>query len=99
LPPIEAIYSADNIETILSQTEQKLQGSKSIPERIVLFYDSHVRPICKGKLNKRSSFGRTLQLVQDSSGVILHYEVRRAHKATHRYSHPQNSFAAIWLCA
>jgi IS5 family transposase len=66
-------------ETILSQTEQKLQGRKSIPERIVSFYDSHVRPIRKGKLNKAVEFGRTLQLVQDSSGVILHYEVRRGH--------------------
>jgi IS5 family transposase len=66
-------------ETILSQTEQKLQGSKSIPERIVSFYDSQVRPIRKGKLNKAVEFGRTLQLVQDSSGVILHYEVRRGH--------------------
>lgn len=61
--------------TILSQTEQKLQGQKSIPERIVSFYDSEVRPIRKGKLNKALEFGRTLQLVQDSSGVILHYEV------------------------
>ena len=63
--------------TILSQTEQKLQGTKSIPERIVSFYDSEVRPIRKGKLNKAVEFGRTLQLVQDSSGVIIHYEVHR----------------------
>jgi IS5 family transposase len=66
-------------EMILSQTEQKLQGSKSIAERIVSFYDSEVRPIRKGKLNKAVEFGRTLQLMQDSSGVILHYEVRRGH--------------------
>lgn len=63
--------------TILSQTEQKLQGTKSIPERIVSFYDSEVRPIRKGKLNKAVEFGRTLQLVQDSSGVIVHYEVHK----------------------
>ena len=63
--------------TILSQTEQKLQGTKSIPERIVSFYDSEVRPIRKGKLNKAVEFGRTLQLVQDNSGVIVHYEVHR----------------------
>src|SRR5262245_34358704 len=30
-------------ETILSQTEQKLQGNKSIPERIVSFHDPEVR--------------------------------------------------------
>jgi IS5 family transposase len=64
-------------QTILSQTEQKLQGIKSIPERIVSFHDPEVRPIRKGKLNKAVEFGRTLQLVQDSSGVILHYEVHR----------------------
>jgi hypothetical protein len=66
-------------QTILNQTEQKLQGQKSIPERIVSFYDSEAPPIRKGKLNKAVEFGRTLQLVQDSSGVILHYEVHRGH--------------------
>jgi transposase, IS5 family len=64
-------------QIILSQTEQKLQGMKSIPERIVSFHDSEARPIRKGKLNKAVEFGRTLQLVQDSSGVIVHYEVHR----------------------
>lgn len=64
-------------QTIVSQTEQKLQGVKSIPERIVSFHDREARPIRKGKLNKTVEFGRTLQLVQDSSGVILHYEVHR----------------------
>lgn len=64
-------------QTILSQTEQKLQGDKSIPERIVSFHDSEARPIRKGKLNKAVEFGRTLQLIQDSSGVIVHYEVHR----------------------
>lgn len=62
-------------QTILNQSEQKLQGIKSIPERIVSFHDPQARPIRKGKLNKAVEFGRTLQLVQDSSGVILHYEI------------------------
>lgn len=62
-------------ERVLSQTAQKLQGKKSIPERIVSFHDAEARAICKGKLNKPVEFGRTLQLVQDSSGVIVHYEV------------------------
>ncbi len=62
-------------ERVLSQTEQKLQGKKSIPQRIVSFHDAGARAICKGKLNRPVEFGRTLQLVQDSSGVIVHYEV------------------------
>jgi len=64
-------------QKILQQTEQKLGGEKSIAERIVSFYDPRARPIRKGKLHKAVEFGRTLQLVQDSSGVILHYEVHQ----------------------
>jgi transposase, IS5 family len=64
-------------QTIVTQTEQKLQGHKSISERIVSFHDAQARPIRKGKLNKAVEFGRTLQLVQDSSGVIVHYEIHR----------------------
>ena len=67
----------DLAQTIVSQTQQKLQGKKSIAERIVSFHDPQARPIRKGKLTKAVEFGRTLQLIQDSSGVILHYEVRK----------------------
>jgi IS5 family transposase len=62
-------------QTIVYQTEQKLQGIKSISHRIVSFHDPQARPIRKGKLNKAVEFGRTLQLVQDRSGIIVHYEV------------------------
>ena len=67
----------DLAQRIVSQTEQKLQGNKSISERIVSFHDPEARPIRKGKLTKAVEFGRTLQLIQDGSGVILHYEVRK----------------------
>jgi IS5 family transposase len=72
----------ERAQIIVNQTDQKLQGQKSIPQRIVSFHDSDVRPIRKGKLNKAVEFGRTLQLVQDSSGVIVHYEVHRGNPAT-----------------
>lgn len=63
-------------EQILEQTEKKLSDSKAtIPERIVSFHDPEVRPIRKGKLGKPTEFGRTLQLVQDESGVILDYQI------------------------
>ena len=63
-------------EEILAQTEQKLNGVASIPERIVSLHDPEARPIRKGKLKKPNEFGRTLQLVQDSSGVILDDELQ-----------------------
>lgn len=62
-------------QKILDQTCQKLHGVKSIPDRIVSFYDAECRAIVKGKLNKPVEFGRTLQLAQDSSGVILNYKI------------------------
>jgi transposase, IS5 family len=61
-------------EKLVEQTQDKLAG-KPIPERIVSFFDPHARAIVKGKLDKPVEFGRTLQLVQDDSGVILHYEI------------------------
>lgn len=63
-------------EQILEQTNQKLDGVQSIPERIVSFYDPEARPICRGKPGKRTEFGRTMQLVQDQSGLILNYEIQ-----------------------
>ena len=61
---------------LIQQTQDKLAG-KPIPERIVSFFDPHARAIVKGKLDKPVEFGRTLQLVQDDSGVIVHYEIHR----------------------
>lgn len=62
-------------EQVVEQTEQKLSGAESIPERIVSFYDPEARPICKGKLAKPTEFGRTMQLVQDASGLLLDYRI------------------------
>ena len=64
-------------EELLEQTEKKLAGQRSIPERIVSFFDPHARAIVKGKLDKPVEFGRTMELVQDDSGVIVHYEVHQ----------------------
>jgi transposase, IS5 family len=64
-------------EKLVKQTQDKLAGKRSIPERIVSFFDPHARAIVKGKLDKPVEFGRTLQLVQDDSGVIIHYEIQR----------------------
>jgi transposase, IS5 family len=63
---------------LLAQTQDKLAGRR-IPERIVSLFDPEARAIVKGKLDKPVEFGRTLQLVQDHSGVILHYEIKRGH--------------------
>jgi IS5 family transposase len=62
---------------ILQQTEQKLGGRTSIPHRIVSFHDPEAAVIRKGKLGKPNEFGRTLQIVQDDSGIILDMELHQ----------------------
>ena len=64
-------------EKLVGQTQDKLAGKRTIPERIVSLFDPEARAIVKGKLDKPVEFGRTLQLVQDDSGVIVHYEIHR----------------------
>jgi IS5 family transposase len=64
-------------EKLVQQTQDKLTGQRTISERIVSFFDPEARAIVKGKLDKPVEFGRTLQLVQDDSGVILHYEIQQ----------------------
>jgi IS5 family transposase len=64
-------------EKLVQQTKEKLAGKRTIEERIVSFFDPEARAIVKGKLDKPVEFGRTLQLVQDDSGVIVHYEIHR----------------------
>jgi len=62
---------------IMIQTEQKLTGLvESIPDRIVSLYDPEARVIRKGKLGKPNEFGRTLELVQDESGVMIDYTIQ-----------------------
>jgi IS5 family transposase len=63
-------------EEILRQTGEKLSGVDSIADRIVSFHDPEARVIRKGKLNKPNEFGRTMQLVQDKSDVMLDYQIQ-----------------------
>ena len=63
-------------EQIMAQTKQKLQGVESIPERIVSLHDPETRAIRKGKLGKPNEFGRTLELVQDESGLMVDYGIQ-----------------------
>lgn len=63
-------------KTILDQIDQRLAGADSIPERIVSLHDPQARPIRRGKLGKPNEFGRTMQLTQDQSGLMLDYQIQ-----------------------
>ena len=71
----------DLAEKILHQTQEKLSGVDAIAERIVSFHDPSARVIRKGKLHKPNEFGRTMQLTQDASGVMLDYQIHEGNPA------------------
>lgn len=66
----------DLAKRILEQIDQRLAGRDSIPERIVSMHDPEARPIRRGKLAKPNEFGRTMQLTQDQSGLLLDYVIQ-----------------------
>jgi IS5 family transposase len=66
----------DLAKKVLEQIDQRLAGADSIPERIVSMHDPEARPIRRGKLAKPNEFGRTMQLTQDQSGLLLVYKIQ-----------------------
>lgn len=75
------VEQIDLAEKILHQTQEKLSGADVIAERIVSFHDPAARVIRKGKLHKPNEFGRTIQLTQDASGVMLDYSIHEGNPA------------------
>ena len=60
---------------ILRQTKLVLSGKRSIPRRMVSFFDPEARPICQGKLSQPVQFGRKVVLQETENGIITGYKV------------------------
>src|SRR5207237_8071229 len=57
-------------EELLEQTEKKLAGQRSIPERIVSFFDPHARAIVKVKFDKPVELCYQWKLETGDTGLI-----------------------------
>ena len=60
---------------VISQTEQRLRGITSIPDRVVSLFDPEARPIRRGKVHARTEFGCKSLLAENEQRVITHYAV------------------------
>jgi len=60
---------------LVHQAKQVVSGTRSIPDRIVSFFDSEARPIKKGKLSKGTEFGYKTRIDETESGFVTGYEV------------------------
>jgi IS5 family transposase len=62
-------------QRVVAQTEQRLQGILSIPDRLVSLFDPEARPIRRGKLSAKTEFGYKALLTETEDRLITHYEV------------------------
>lgn len=60
---------------VMAQTEQRLQGTLSIPDRLVSVFDPDARPIRRGKLSAKTEFGYKALVTETEERLITHYEV------------------------
>ncbi|MDI6773068.1 MAG: ISNCY family transposase [bacterium] len=66
---------------VMAQTEQRLQGIRSIPDRLVSVFDPEARPICRGKLSAKTEFGYKALVTETEERLITHYEVHMGNPA------------------
>ncbi|WP_324668893.1 hypothetical protein [Geochorda subterranea] len=59
----------------MQQTRVRLQGRRSIPDRLVSLLDPDARPIRQGKLSHTIEFGYKLGLVEKREGFISHFRL------------------------
>ena len=69
---------AATLEKVVAQTRQRLSGvMPEGAERVVSFHDKDARPIRKGRIGVPVEFGYKAQVVDNSDGVVLDYEVMK----------------------
>jgi transposase, IS5 family len=62
---------------VMAQTRTRLQGTTTIPDRLVSVFDPEARPIRRGKVSMKTEFGYKALLTETEDRVITHYEVHR----------------------
>jgi IS5 family transposase len=62
---------------LLAQTDQRLAGNRTIPDRLVSLADPDARPIRKGKPGRPTEFGYTLLVAEDERGFVADHRVER----------------------
>jgi transposase, IS5 family len=67
----------DATQRLLAQTDQRLAGNRTIPDRLVSLADPDARPIRKGKPQHPTQFGYTLLLAEDERGFVADHQLQQ----------------------
>lgn len=76
-------------ERVLHQTDLRLSGQRTIPDRLVSLSDPDARPIVRGKLSRPVEFGYKVLLVDGREGFVEGYEVYRGNPPDHELLAPK----------
>lgn len=77
-------------ERILSQTDLRLAGQTTIPDRMVSLSDPDARLIRKGKLGRPVEFGYKVMIIDNREGLIEGYEVYKGNPVDHELLVPRS---------
>jgi IS5 family transposase len=77
-------------ERIHSQTDLRLAGQTTIPDRMVSLFDPDARPIRKGKLGRPVEFGYKVMIIDNREGLIEGYEVYKGNPVDHELLVPRS---------
>lgn len=94
----------ERLVQVVEQTQQVMAGVRSIPHRIVSFFEPYARPLVKGKAGVSCEFGLGVQ-IQEDEFLIVDWQVQESlddegsleagleqHEAVH--GHPPKAFAS-----
>jgi len=68
-------------QRVLEQTALRLQGVRSIPDRLVSILDREARAICRGKLGRSIEFGYKVLITEVEKGIVAAYKVLKGNPA------------------
>jgi IS5 family transposase len=73
---------AATLAKVIAQTNERVGGGMPAgSERVVSYHDKDARPIRKGRIGKPVEFGYKAQVVDNSDGVVLDYQVLKGNPA------------------
>ncbi|WP_042171568.1 ISNCY family transposase, partial [Paenibacillus gorillae] len=67
--------SAALTRKLVEQAKEVVAGNRTLPNRIISFFDPEARPIKKGKLGKSAEFGYKLRIDETESGFVTGYQL------------------------
>ena len=65
----------ERVERVIAQTTRRLEGERTIPDRLISLSDLDARPIQRGKQPRRTEFGYKVSIADTPEGLVVAHHV------------------------